>query len=373
MDAFHKQKGKDMKRRTFLKSAGVGAIAVGSGALATPAISQDRKKWRLATTWPKGAPGLATGAEVVADFITKASGGRLTVELYGAGEIVPAFEVINAVSSGTLEMGHGYPSYWSGVHSAMNFLAPVPFSLTPQEQYAWFRYGGGNELAEELYNELGLKFFVSGNVMAQGHGWFNREINSIEDYSGLKMRIGGLGGRVVAAAGATVVSIPLGEVLQSLQTGAIDAAEFVGPLNDLAFGLHQAASNYYWPGWQEPSGIMDCFINMSAWESLDDELKEIIAGANTMANEVVMSEYVAKNAESLKMLTGQHGVEVRYLNDETLEALAKLSKDVVDEEAGKSEMGKKILDSMRGFLTTVSPYTAAADAAFLNAREKFAL
>ena len=363
-----------MKRRNFLASSGLTALAVGSGAsaVATPAISQNRKRWRLATTWPKGAPGLATGAEVVADHVTKASGGRLTIELYGAGELVPAFEVINAVSNGTIEMGHGYPSYWSSVHPAMNFLAPVPFSLTPQEQYAWFRHGGGQALAEELYSELGLKFFVSGNVMAQGHGWFNKEINSIEDYSGLKMRIGGLGGRVIAAAGGTVVSIPLGEVLQSLQTGAIDAAEFVGPMNDLAFGMHQAAKNYYWPGWQEPSGIMDCFINQTSWDSLDDDLKAIVAGANTMANEIVNSEYVALNAKALRTLTQEHGVEVKYLNDDTLDALSRLANDVVEEEASKSEMSKRIFESLRAFRTLVLPYTTAADTAFLKARERFA-
>jgi len=361
-----------MKRRQFLTRGALGAVAAGAAtALASPALSQNRKKWRMVTTWPKGSPGLMTGANVVAEFINKASSGRLTVELYGANEIVPAFEALNTVVSGSVEMGHGYPSYWSGIHSAMNFLAPVPFGLTPQEQYAWFRYGGGNELSEELYSELGLKFFVSGNVMAQGHGWFNREINSIEDYKGLKMRIGGLGGRVVAAAGATVVSIPLGEVLQSLQTGNIDAAEFVGPLNDMAFGLYQAASNYYWPGWQEPSGIMDCFINMDAWNGLDDDLKEIVRGANGLANEVVMSEYVARNADALQAMTNQHGVTVKYLSDSTLESLAKLAKDVVEEEAAKTPMSGRIHESMTTFLKKVAPYSTAADAAFLNARAKF--
>lgn len=370
-----KKAPKALKRRDFLFSAGAVTAATGAAAvsLATPAISQNRRRWRLATTWPKSAPGLATGAEVVADFVNKASDGRLTIEVFGAGEIVPAFELINAVMSGTIEMGHGYPSYWSNVHPAMNFLAPVPFSLTPQEQYAWFRFGGGNELAEELYNELDLKFFVSGNVMAQGHGWFNRDINTIDDYRGLKMRIGGLGGRIVSAAGATVVSIPLGEVVQSLQTGAIDAAEFVGPLNDLAFGLHQATRNYYWPGWQEPSGIMDCFINMAQWETLEDDLKEIVAGANAIANEYVLSEYVARNAQALKTLTEQHSVEVKFLSDETLGALAGLARDVIGAEADSHPMSRKLLDSLNDFRGLVSPYTSAADTKYLNAREKFAM
>jgi len=361
-----------MKRRSFLSKAGLGALAVGSAsAFATPALSQNLKKWRMVTTWRKGSPGLYTGAKTVTDYITKASGGRLTVELFGSGEIVPAFETMNAVASGTVEMGHGYPSYWSSLHPAMNFLAPVPFGLTPQEQFAWFRYGGGNELAEELYNELGLKFFVSGNVMAQGHGWFNRDINSIDDYKGLKMRIGGLGGRVLAAAGTTVVSIPLGEVLGALQNGTIDAAEFVGPLNDLAFGLQQAASNYYWPGWQEPSGIMDCFINTESWNSLDDELKEIVRGANGLANEVVMSEYTARNAQSLDILKNDHNVTVKQLNDDTLGALAGLAKQVISDEAAKSPMSTRIHESMKKFTATVAPYSALADGAFLKAREKF--
>jgi TRAP-type mannitol/chloroaromatic compound transport system substrate-binding protein len=319
-------------------------------------------------TWPNKAPGLATGAKVVADYVEKASNGRLTVEVFGAGEIVPAFEVLSAVSNGTIEMGHGYPSYWSGVNPAMNFLAPLPFTLTPQEQYAWFRFGGGNELAEELYAEHGLKFFVSGNVAAQGHGWFNREINSIDDYKGLKMRIGGLGGRILSEAGATVVSIPLGEVLQSLQTGAIDAAEFVGPLNDLAFGLYRSASNYYWPGWQEPSGIMDCFVNRDSWDSLDSDLQEIVAGANAIANEYVLSEYIALNAKSLRTLTQEHGVEVKRLNDDTLKALASLSKGVIEAEADKNPMSRKLLDSIIDFRNLVMPYTDVAEREFMAAR-----
>ena len=202
-----------MKRRQFMKRAATAtaATAVAASSFPAPAISQGLMKWRMQTTWPKNFPGLGTGANKLA-----ASGGKLTVEVFGGGEIVPAFETMDAVSSGTIEMGHGAPYYWKGKVSASQFIASIPFGLNAQEQNAWIQFGGGQELADKVYKELGCKFFASGNIGVQAGGWFNKEINSLEDYKGLKMRIPGLGGEVVKAAGGNVVNLPGGEIPPAL-------------------------------------------------------------------------------------------------------------------------------------------------------------
>src|SRR3546814_546801 len=198
----------------------------------------------MQTTWPKNFPGLGTGANKLAEYIGTASGGKLTVEVYGGGEIVPAFETMDAVSRGTVEMGHGAPYYWQGKLSANQFLASMPFGLNAQEQNAWLQFGGGQDIADKIYRELGCKFFASGNTGVQAGGWFNKEINSLEDFKGLKMRIPGLGGAVLKAAGTNVVNLPGGEIPPALQSGAIDATEWVGPYNDLAFGLYKRSEEH---------------------------------------------------------------------------------------------------------------------------------
>ena len=202
-----------MERRKFLTgsaAAAGGVAAVAASAFPKPALSQGRLSWRMVTTWPKNFPGLGTGANLVADLIKKASDGRIEVTVFGAGEIVPAFEAMDAVASGTVEMGHGAPYYWKGKVAAAQYLAAMPFGLSAQEQNSWFSYGGGQELADEIYAQMGCKFFPSGNTGTQMGGWFNKEMKSLADYQGLKMRIPGLGGEVVKAAGGTVINLPGG-------------------------------------------------------------------------------------------------------------------------------------------------------------------
>ena len=286
-----------MKRRQFLSGAAVaGATAAAASTFAKPAIAQDVREWRLITTWPKNFPGLGTGANLLAEYITKASEGRLKVTVFGAGEIVPAFEAIDAVGSGTVEMGHGAPYYWKGKVDATQYIAAMPFGLNAQEQNAWFQWGGGQELADKVYAELNCKFFPSGNTGTQMGGWFNKEMNTIDDYKGLKMRIPGLGGEVVKAAGANVVNLPGGEIPPALQSGAIDATEWVGPYNDLAFGLYKSAKYYYYPGWHEPATVLDNFINLDAWNALPDDLKAIVEQANRAVNQMVLSEFTAEQS-----------------------------------------------------------------------------
>ncbi len=322
----------------------------------------------MVTTWPKNFPGLGTGAELLAKFITTASEGRLTVKVYGGGELVPPLESMDAVASGTVEMGHGAPYYWKGKVPAAQYLAAFPFGLSAQEQNAWFQYGGGQELGDEVYRELGCKFFPSGNTGTQMGGWFNKEINSLEDYKGLKMRIPGLGGEVVKAAGGTVILLAGAEIPPALQSGQIDATEWVGPYNDLAFGLYKSAKFYYYPGWHEPGTTLENFVNLVAWEKLPGDLKAIVEQANRAVNQTVLSEFVARNNESLKTLIQDHGVVLKKFPDEVLIGLGTLSGQVMDELASNDPLSRKVMDSLLRFRENAAAWTNNSEAAFGAAR-----
>ena len=362
---------KNVKRRDFVTGA---AAAGATGALAAassfpkPAIAQGTFKWRMVTTWPKNFPGLGTGANLLAKMIGEMSEGRLEVEVYGAGEIVPAFESMDAVSSGTVEMGHGAPYYWKGKVPASQFIASLPFGLTAQEQNAWFYYGGGQELADKVYAEMGTKFFPSGNTGVQMGGWFNKEINSLDDYKGLKMRIPGLGGEVVKAAGGIVVNLPGGEIPPALQSGAIDATEWVGPYNDLAFGLYKSAKFYYYPGWHEPATVLDCFVNMKAWESLPADLQAVVEGANRAVNLAVLSEFQARNNDSLDVLINEHGVVLKKFPDEVLNGLGGLAGQVLTELADQDPMSREVLDSILDFRRKLIAWTKVSEQSYMTAR-----
>lgn len=363
-----REKAFSPKRRDMLRLVGGMGAAGAAGALAAPAIAQGGAEWNLQMTWRQNSPLLATGPEIVADYITQASEGRLTVKMHAAGDIAPPFQVLDAVVDGALDMGHGYPAYWAGKLNAVQFLTPIPFGMTTQEQNAWFTYGGGQEIADEIYAELGVKFFPSGNTSVQGAGWFNKELNSLGDYRGLKVRSGGMGAKVLSAVGAAPVQMPLGEVPQALQTGAIDGADFVGPFNDVAFGLHKVAKYYYWPGWMEPTGVLDCFVNLDTWNGLPKDLQQIVVGANRVANSIVLDEFVAKNAQALGQIEADPNVSVRMLNDATLKGLKEAASDVVSDIASQDDLSRKAYASITKFLDTVRPYTDVSERAFMRAR-----
>ncbi|MEX2327479.1 MAG: TRAP transporter substrate-binding protein, partial [Pseudomonadales bacterium] len=230
-------------------------------------------QWRMVTTWPKNLPGMGLAPEQIAKLVDQMSNGRLKITVYGAGEIVPALGVFEAVSLGNVEMGHGAAYYWKGKVPAAQFFTAVPFGLTAQEQNAWLHHGGGMQLWEELYGKYDLVPIAGGNTGVQMAGWFNKEINSLGDIKGMKMRIPGLGGEVFERAGGTAINLPGGEIFTSLQTGVIDATEWVGPYNDLAFGLHQVARYYYYPGWQEPGPALETIVNKKAFDGLPDDLQ----------------------------------------------------------------------------------------------------
>jgi len=358
-----------MDRRKFIKSIGTGAVVAGSGmAVSTNANAARKIKWKMVTTWPKNFPGLGTGANYLAKLINEMSGGRMKVKVYGAGEIVPAFEIFDAVSSGTAQMGHGASYYWKGKSEAAQFFAAVPFGLNAQEMNAWLYHGGGMKLWEETYKPFGLIPSASGNTGVQMAGWFNREINTVADLKGLKMRIPGLGGEVLKQAGGTPVSLPGGEIFTSLQSGAIDATEWVGPYNDLAFGLYKAAKYYYYPGWHEPGTTLECFINQKAFDKLPKDLQVIVKQACKVANQDMLAEYTARNNTALHTLVTKHKVQLKPLPNDVLATLKKLSDEVVGDVAAKDPMSKKVYQSFSKFREQVVAWHDISERAYLNAR-----
>src|SRR3979409_2632255 len=295
-------------RRALLRGGGLALL----GAVAAPAVARaETLRWRMVTSWPKRLPGPGMSAERVAERISALSGGRLQITVQAAGEVVPAFEVLDAVGQGVAEMGHTAAFYWQGKRPAAAFFPPVPFGLTPGEHVAWIDAGGGQVLWDELYAPFGVKPFMGGNTGVCIGGWFRRELKSLDDLKGLKVRSLGLGGEVYRRLGATPQTTPPGEILTSLQTGVLDAAEFVGPGTDISLGLYRVAPSYYGPGFNKPNGTGECIVSLKAWEALDGELKAIVAHACATEASFALSEMERLNAEALAALIERHGVQLR--------------------------------------------------------------
>ncbi|EGV52927.1 TRAP transporter substrate-binding protein [endosymbiont of Riftia pachyptila] len=360
-----------MKRREFIKGLGAGALVTG-GALGAVSQAQAKStiKWKMVTTWPKNFPGLGTGANLLAKLITEMSGGRLRVKVYGAKELVPAFEVFDAVSRGTAEMGHGAAYYWKGKSEAAQFFSTVPFGMTAQEMNGWMYYGDGLKLWRELYDGFGLVPAPAGNTGVQMGGWFNKQINSVDDLKGLKMRIPGLGGEVLRRAGGTPVNLPGGELFTSLKSGAIDATEWVNPYNDLAFGLFKAAKYYYYPGFHEPGTTLEAIINKEALQTLPKDLQSIVLNACKVVNQEMLAEYTARNPAALRTLVEKHKVDIRSYPDDVLATLRRYSEEVVTELAAKDAFSKKVFDSYSAFLKGSREWGGISNLSYLMARDK---
>lgn len=325
--------------------------------------------WKMVTTWPKNFPGLGTSAELLAQWVAEASDGRLQITVYGAGEMVPALQVFDTVSSGTAELGHGAAYYWKGKIPAAQFFSSVPFGMTAQEMNAWLHYGGGMELWQQIYQPFNLIPMAAGNTGVQMAGWFNREIHSIEDLKGLKMRIPGLGGEILNRAGGTAVNIPGGEIFTSLQTGVIDATEWVGPYNDLSFGLYKTAKYYYYPGWHEPGSTLELLVNKGAYESLPEDLQHILTVATRAINQDMLDQYTALNKRALNELVNQHGVVVKPLPSDVITSLREISDQVFAELIAEDPQTAKVYRSFKQFADGVKGYHSISEQAYLNARE----
>ena len=351
----------------------LGVTSCTNETLDSETVSVDKDKtynWRLVTSWPKNYPGLGMAPERIADLVEEMSDGQMTITVYGAEEQVPAFGVFDAVSSGSHQMGHSGGYFWKGKVPAAQFFTSVPFGLTADEINAWVNRGGGLELWREIYEPFNIYPIPAGNTGTQMFGWFNKEINSLEDVKGLKMRIPGIGGEVLKEAGGIPVTLPGGELFTALQTGVIDATEWVGPYNDLTFGFHQAAKYYYYPGWHEPGPMLELIINLDEWNSLPKHLQVIIETATKAVNQDMLDEYLAKNNQALTELVEVHGVELRRLPDDVIEEFRTISDQILEELAQEDESIAKVYSSYKSFKQDVSEYHKISEDAFIEARNK---
>lgn len=359
-----------MKRRAFFSKAAAAAGAVAAAStFPAPAISQQRRRWRMVTTWPKNMPGLGTGAQYFADQVTKCTGGRLTVQLFAAGEIVPAFESIDAVKAGTVEMGHGAPYYWKGKAPAAEFVSNFPFGLTAQEYNAWYHFGGGDKLCDELYRDVfGCKYLPCGNTGNQHPGWSRKEVNTLEDFKGLKIRMPGLGGEVMKRLGATVVNLPGGEVGPALASGTIDWVEWNNPYGEASLGFWRHAKYYYTPGWHEPSTVLELFVNAKQWDGLEDDLRAIVEQCAYSANVVMLSEFQARSGPILEQFVKQYGVIIKKLSNTQLQKIGETAGEVISEIVKADAMSKKVFESMNKFRGEQKAYSTTTELDYLLAR-----
>ncbi|MEL6371938.1 MAG: TRAP transporter substrate-binding protein [Pseudomonadota bacterium] len=356
--------------------------AIGTGLLATgcdcgvpanlPSSSLpsniEPRELKMVTTWPKDFPGLGTMAERTAQFITEMSSGALRVKVFAAGELVGAFESFDAVSRGAADLYHGAEYYWVGKAKPFAFFTSVPFGMTATEIMAWTEFGGGQQLWDELAAPFNIKPFIGGNTGHQMGGWFKRPINSLDDLRGMKIRMPGIGGEVLRRVGASAVALSGGEIYQALQSGAIDGTEWVGPWNDLAFGFYREAKYYYWPGFHEPGAQLSVGVNLDMWNGLTLQEKSIIEGACQRANHLSLAEYGHFNAVALDQLLSEHDIELREMPRDVMEALARETRNVLEETSQAGGISTKIFDSYKASLARSGEWGRISDEAYMSIR-----
>lgn len=360
-----------MKRREVIKKglAGAGGVAAAS-AVSAPAIAQDRVEITMVSTWPRDFPGLGTGAQRFAERVSAMTNDRIKVNYFAAGERVGAFDAFDEVASGNAEIYHGAEYYWTGKHPAYGFFAAVPIGLTAAELNAWIRFGGGQELWDELAGEFGLKGLMCGNTGVQMGGWFRNEINSIDDFKGLKMRMPGLGGSVLSKIGASPVSLPGGQLYENLVSGTLDATEWVGPWNDEIMKFYEAAKYYYYPGFHEPGTMLSIGMNRKWWDNLSAADQNIIEAAASAENEIMLSEYNAKNGAALQRLISDQGVKLRKFSDGIYDAFGEAAAEVFEETRDHSDLASRVVDSFKKARTDVGAWTEISDVEYINQRNR---
>jgi len=361
-----------MKRRDFLTGAAAAGTATGAATLAAPAIvrAEEAMTWKMVTTWPKNAPGVGVNAQRFADFVTEMSGGRLTIRLFAAGELVPPFECLDAVQADTAQVAHSTPYYWVGKSPALNYFTTVPFGLMATELSAWIHFGGGQALWEEVYAPFNVVPFYAGSSGVQSGGWFNKEINSLDDLKGLKMRIAGMGGEVMRRLGVAVVLTPPGEIQPSLMSGAVDAAEWVGPWLDIAFGLQKAAKYYYVPAFHEPGPGLEVIVNKDRFQALPDDLKAIIRLAARATCETTLADFTFHNIQVFaEMRETFPDIELRTFPEEVIRAMGARTLEVVEEIAAKDPLTRRVHDAFMSFNRKAEAYQANFDLTALRMRQ----
>ncbi len=356
-----------MDRRSFIRKAGLASGAAAASAFAAPAIAQGVQEIRMVTSWPANYPGLGTGANDFAERVSALSGGRFKVNVYAAGELVGPLAVNDAVQEGTAHIYHSADYYFQGKSRAYNFFCSVPVGFTSFEIDAWIQHGGGQELWDEVGGQFGIKHLPGGNTGVQAGGWFRNPIESPEDFAGLKMRIPGVGGEVIQALGGTPVALAGGEIMQALQAGTIDAAEWVGPLNDLAFGFHRVLKNYYAHGIHEPGSMISLGFNRAFWDGLSDDDKKLFESCALATNNTVTSYFCANNSQALEQIKSE-GVNVLTFNEQVFKALAESGREVMERMAAEDPLTKKVYDAFLQFRQRVTSWTDVADRAYMNNR-----
>ncbi|MFN3745703.1 MAG: TRAP transporter substrate-binding protein [Hyphomicrobiaceae bacterium] len=362
-------KTKPMKRRQFLKGAALAGAAAGTSAIVTPAIAQARTEWKMITTWPKNFPGLGTGANRFAESVTAATDGRLTIKVFAAGELVPPFESFDAVTRGAAELMHAAPYYWPNKNKGLQFFSAVPFGLTATETTAWMNYGGGQELWDKILDPFGLKGFHGGSTGVQMGGWFNKEITGVDSAKGVKMRIPGLGGEALKKLGMTVVNLPGGEIFAALQSGAIDATEWVGPYNDLAFGFHKVSKYYYWPGMHEPGTTLEITVDKKKLTALPKDVQRIFEECCKAESDKLLAEFNGRNGQALQTLVQQHNVQLKRFPNDFLVAYGTAAGEVMkelldDKDALTREVAASYLKARRELIA----WNRIAEQGYMNAR-----
>ena len=360
-----------MQRREILKKGlvGLGGVAAAS-TIAAPAIAKERVEIAMVATWGRDFPGLGTGAQRFAKRLSDMSDGRIQVTYYAAGERVKAFDSFDEVASGNAQMYHGAEYYWKGKHPGWAYFTSVPFGLTYTEMNAWIRFGGGQELWDELGADYGLKGLMCGNTGVQMGGWFRKEMNSVDDFKGLKMRMPGLGGDVLAKLGGSPVSLPGGQIYENLISGSIDATEWVGPWNDELMKFYEAAKYYYYPGMHEPGAMLACGMNKTWWDGLSKSDQMMIEAASSMENDVMMSEHNYKNGAALKRLINDQGVKLRQFNDDIYDGFAEASEEVFAEVQEHSDLANRIHQSFVTARTDIGAWAEISDQAYLQQRNR---
>lgn len=363
-----------MKRRQIISYTALGAASVAAlsacGQTSTSNPTADSTdlptvRWRMATSWPQSLDTIYGGALTVCDRVGKMTGGRFTIDPFAAGEIVPGLQVLDAVQAGTVECGHTASYYYVGKNSALAFGTSVPFGLNAQQQNAWYYYGGGLEIMHKLYSDFGVINFPAGNTGVQMGGWFKQEIQSVSDLSGLKMRIPGLGGEVMARLGVNVQVLPGGEIFLALDRGAIDAAEWVGPYDDEKLGLQNAAQFYYYPGWWEPGPTLETQVNLAAWNTLPKEYQEVFKTAAFEANITMLAQYDALNGPALKRLV-DGGTQLTPYSNEILQAAQAAAFDYFEEKASGDSTFKDVYEQWKQFREDVYSWHRVNELSFAS-------
>ena len=357
-----------MKRRAFLKNAGLGTAA-GAALLATQTSAQTgglpTVNWRLAASWPKSLDTLYGGAELIGKRVAAATGGKFNIKVFAAGEIVGGLQVLDAVQNGTVECGHTATYYFFGKDPTFAFSCAIPFGMNARQQNAWMYHGGGLELMREFFKEYNVIQFPAGNTGCQMGGWFRKPINKVADLKGLKMRIGGTGGLPLTKLGVVPQQIAGGDIYPALEKGTVDAAEWVGPYDDEKLGFAKVAKYYYYPGWWEGGPELDLLVNIKAWDSLPAEYKAILEAACAEANVWMVAKYDALNPDALKRLLAS-GVKLQPFSNEIMAACYKASAEVYDEIATKNPKFKKVYDSWKKFRNEQNQWFAVAESRFDN-------